>query len=395
MSDYRSRKAFRRTALFTAGLVGIAASAAAFADSPGSLRDQLERRAALQESQAKTPSEPQTLEARVTAESRSGVRRLRIRDFQYLSDSGRDFGGYNLGAGSWDTEVAVLASAIADEFAIQAAAQKIPVDGIDVLFTSHPDDPSAEKARKVAYPRNLSYVAYVDSPATDAQLAALRQAVEKTSPVLNLISAGYPIPHGEIILKPSPATRDADLPPGLRDFLVEKRGAILRRDKRAATNPPKPYALRAVATVEPATGIRTTRTGDGNFQIVHDSRKEFGGYGIAPTVEEHQIGVLGTCLTHIFEIQAATKQVVLDSLEVRVEGQLTPRIGSGATQPPRYQGIKYTVNIESPATAAEIDGLRQAVEATCPVYNLLKDGQAVKGSLVRGRYADKGAPPKS
>lgn len=395
MSDYRSRNAFRRTALFTAGLVGIAASAAAFADSPGSLRDQLERRAALQESQARTRSETQTLEARVTAESRSGVRRLRIRDFQYLSDSGRDFGGYNLGAGSWDTEVAVLASAIADEFVIQAAAQKIPVDGIDVLFTSHPDDPTAEKARKVAYPRNLSYVAYIDSPATDAQLEALRQAVEKTSPVLNLISAGYPIPHGEIILKPSPATRDSELPPGLRDFLVEKRGAILRRDRRAATNPPKPYALRAVATVEPATGIRTTRTGDGNFQIVHDSRKEFGGYGLAPTVEEHQIGVLGTCLTHIFEIQAATKQVVLDSLEVRVEGQLTPRIGSGAAQPPRYQGIKYTVHIESPATAAQIDGLRQAVEATCPVYNLLKDGQAVKGSLVRGRYADKGVPPKS
>ena len=392
MSDHRSRKAFRRTALLTAGLAGFAASAAAFADSPGSLRDQLERRGTLIEQQAKTPSETEKLEARVTAESRSGVRRLRIRDFQYLSDSGRDFGGYNLGAGSWDTEVAVLASAIADEFAIQAAAQKIPVDHIAVEFTSYPDDPATEKARKVAYPRNLTYVAYIDSPATDAQLASLRQAVEKTSPVLNLISGGYPIPHGEIVLKPSPATRDADLPPGLRDFLVEKRAAILRRDKRAATNPPRAYALRAVSTVEPATGIRTTRTGEGNFQIVHDNRKEFGGYGLAPTVEEHQIGVLGTCLTHIFEILAATKQVVLDSLEVRVEGKLTPRIGSGATQPPRYQDIKYTVHIESPATATEIDGLRQAVEATCPVYNLLKDGQAVKGSLVRGRYAEKAKP---
>ncbi|NIJ38507.1 hypothetical protein FHR22_003218 [Sphingopyxis panaciterrae] len=125
----------------------------------------------------------------------------------------------------------MLASAIADEFAIQAAAQKIAVDHIAVEFTSYPDDPTIEKARKVAYPRNLTYVAYIDSKATDAQLAALRTSVEKTSPVLNLISAGYPIPHGEIILKPSPATHNADLPPGLRDFLVEKR---------AATNAPPP-----------------------------------------------------------------------------------------------------------------------------------------------------------
>ncbi|NIJ38508.1 putative OsmC-like protein [Sphingopyxis panaciterrae] len=80
--------------------------------------------------------------------------------------------------------------------------------------------------------------------------------------------------------------------------------------------------------------------------------------------------------------------MVLDSLEVRVEGKLTPRIGAGTTQPPRYQDLKYTVHIESPASAAEIDGLRQAVEATCPVYNLLKDGQAVKGSVVRGRYSE-------
>ena len=391
MSYHSTRKRFLRTASLAAGITGLLASAAAFADP--SLQPQLERRSALIEQQSKTPAaQPELLQARVTAESRSGVRRLRIRDFQYLSDSGRDFGGYNLGAGSWDTEVAVLASAIADEFAIQAAAQKIPVDHIAVEFTSYPDDPAIEKARKVAYPRNLAYVAYIDSKATDAQLAALRSSVEKISPVLNLISAGYPIPHGEIVLKPSPATRDADLPPGLRDFLVEKRAAILRRDKRAATNPPKPDALRAVATVEPATGIRTTRTGEGNFQIVHDSRKEFGGYGLAPTVEEHQVGVLGTCLTHIFEIQAATKQVVLDSLEVRVAGKLTPRIGSGATQPPRYQDLKYTVHIESPATAAEIDGLRQAVEATCPVYNLLKDGQAVRGSVVRGRYSDAAKP---
>ncbi len=39
---------------------------------------------------------PHTLSAKVTAEGRSGVRRIRIRDFQVISDSGPDFAGYNL-----------------------------------------------------------------------------------------------------------------------------------------------------------------------------------------------------------------------------------------------------------------------------------------------------------
>ena len=43
---------------------------------------------------------PHTLTARVRAEGRSGVRRIRIRDFQTLSDSPPDFAGYNFGPGS-------------------------------------------------------------------------------------------------------------------------------------------------------------------------------------------------------------------------------------------------------------------------------------------------------
>ncbi len=75
----------------------------------------------------------------------------------------------------------------------------------------------------------------------------------------------------------------------------------------------------------------------------------------------------GTCLTHIFEVQAATRQVVLDSLELTVEGEVTPRFGKGITAPARYQNIRYNIRIESPASAAEIDGLREAVEGKLPV----------------------------
>lgn len=351
------------------------------------LRDHLVvKRAALEQRQPESArSEP--LEARVTAESRSGVRRMRIGAFQHLSDSDRDYAGYNLGAGSWDTQIAVLASAVADEFVIQAAARNVPLDSLDVIFTSRPDAPGAAAERRVSYPRNLGYVAYIDSPATDAELDALREAVERTSPVLHLVSESQPVGHGRVFHTPSPAERDPDLPPGLRDFLAEKRAAILRRQQRAGGG--GGALLRAHAHVEPHTGLRHVRAGgEDGFLFLHDSTPDLAGYGLALTVEQHQLGVLGTCLTHIFEVQAATLQTPLDSLELRLTANLTPRIGSGADAPPRYRNIEYSIHIESPATEQEISALRDAVEASCPLYNLLKDSQPIQGAVVRGRYPD-------
>ena len=94
---------------------------------------------------------------------------------------------------------------------------------------------------------------------------------------------------------------------------------------------------------------------------------------------------MGTCLTHIFEIQAALRQVRLDSLEIRVQGTLTPRIGAGTTNPPRFQNVQFSVHVQSPASPQEIDELRKAVEAVCPIYNLLKDPKVIEGRIVRAR----------
>ncbi len=388
-----SLSAFRRPALIaaTAALALALAGAGHAAASGGSpLRTTLEqKRTALAQPAAQAE---QTIETRTTAESRSGVRRLRIGDYQYLSDSDRGYAGYDLGAGSWDTFAAIVASAIANEYAIQAAVQKIPVDGIDVVFTSTPDSPEVAKTRKVSYPRNLAYVAYIDSPASEAQLEALRQTVERVSPVLDIIRESKPLGHGSIDLSASPAQLSDDLPPGLRAFLVEKRQAILRRQARAAeaaknrgAQPRTGGGLRAHAKVEPETGLRNTRTGTGNYQIVHDGRGALG-HGIAPSAEDHQVGVLGTCLTHIFEIEAAKAQVPLDKLEVRTRATLSPRVAGGAANPPRFHDIAYSVHIESPAPAAQIEALRNAVEGSCPIYNLLKDGQPIDGRVVRGPY---------
>ncbi len=344
--------------------------------------------------------QPLKLTARVTAESRSGVRRLRIRNFQLLSDGPRSVAEFNLGPGSWPTVVGVLGSAVAQDFLIQAALKGIPLDALEVVFTSRPGAaPSPRRGATVTYPRNLIYTAYVVSPATDAQLEELRRTVEQASPVLNLVSQPQTIEHGKLFYTRTSSKREARTLQGLREFLAEKRTAFQGArppegpDRSAsggaaqAGEPP----LRAHIKVEGATGIRHIRTDDSNFQIIHDSPRYLAGHNLGPIAEEHILGVMITCLTHIYENQAASQQVILDTLELDVEGKLTPRIGS-AGSPPRFTDVRYSVHIGSPEAKERIEELQRTVEATCPIYNMLKDAQEIKGTVVRGRYPENSRP---
>lgn len=364
------------------------AHAAAAADSP--LRAHLEAKAAAIEAQRAAAPRPFPIRATVTAESRSGVRRLRLGDngkFQYISDSGRGYAGYNLGAGSWDSLVGTLASAVADEYLVQAAVRKVPLDSLDIVFTSIPE----RKSENLSYPNNLSYVAYIESPASAAELEALRKAVHENSSAIDLVTRAQQVSHATVEYHASPIVRDRNQPPGLRDFLIEEKIPAVqgRRDRRDAepAQPSQPRALVAHTRVEPRTGLRQTFLGeDGYHQQLHDSAPGLLGYGLAPTVEEHLIGVTGTCITHIFEVQAAARNVALDSLELTVHAELTPRFGKGVTAPARFRNITYNVRIDSPESEQTIDELRQSVEATCPLYNLVKDEQKLEGRVVRGAY---------
>lgn len=358
------------------------------ADAP--LRAHLQAKGAAIEALKASTAQPQVIHATVIAESRSGVRRLRLGDngkFQYISDSGRGYAGYNLGAGSWDSLVGTLASAVADEYLVQAAVRKVPLDSLDIVFTSIPE----RKSESLSYPNNLSYVAYIESPASAAELEALKKAVHENSSAINLVTKAQNVSHATVEYKRTPIVRDRDLPPGLRDFIVEEKIPAVQgrrqRSREANAQPAQPRALVAHTHVEPQTGLRQTFLGEDGYHLqLHDSAPNLLGYGLAPTVEEHLLGVTGTCLTHIFEVQAATRNVLLDSLELTVDGEVTPRFGKGVTAPARYKNIRYSVRIESPESEQTIDALRQAVEDTCPLYNLVKDEQKLEGKIVRSAY---------
>lgn len=167
----------------------------------------------------------------------------------------------------------------------------------------------------------------------------------------------------------------------LREYLVQKREALLAKRAAAATRTPDPLQISALVRAEGRSGIRRIRIRD--YQIITDSPADFAGYGLGPTAPELQLGVLGSCLAHSFLIQAAEHQTPIDALEIDVAGEIDARAGQPGypeiTVHPRQ--IRYTLRVESPASAEEIATLQAAMENACPILSLLRNPHEISGSV--------------
>lgn len=169
----------------------------------------------------------------------------------------------------------------------------------------------------------------------------------------------------------------------LNDYLSSKREAALARKARIAAGSVAPVTLRAHVTAEGRSGVRRLRIRE--HQVLSDSPADFAGFNLGPSSPELQLGVLGTCVTHIFLIQAALLQVPLDSLEVEVQGTLDARAGSvGHEATPIWpHDIGYVAHVASPASQEQLDTLFAAVEKNCPILNLLRNPQSIQGRVQR------------
>ena len=145
----------------------------------------LERRARIAEGSLG----PAALKATVTAEGRSGVRRIRIRDFQVISDSPPDFAGYDLGPSSPELQLGVLGSCLNHSYLIQAAALEIPLQSIEVAIEGAIDPRAGSPGFETVpvYPQNISYTVKITTLASEAELERLQSGVERTCPILNLL----------------------------------------------------------------------------------------------------------------------------------------------------------------------------------------------------------------
>jgi uncharacterized OsmC-like protein len=220
----------------------------------------------------------------------------------------------------------------------------------------------------------------------------LRKTVERVSPAFHLVADGQKIDHGKLYYTQTPLEREGKTLDGLREFLLDKYASTQGARPIEGPSPKQSpddwrQPLRAHVKFEGSTGIRHVRTDISNFQIIHDYPRYLGGHNLGPVPEEDILGRMITCLTHIYEIEASRRQIKLDGLELKVEATLTKRLGN-VENPPRYEGIAYSVHISSPETRETIEKLQRVVESVCPIYNMIKDGQPIKGTIVRGPYTE-------
>jgi uncharacterized OsmC-like protein len=179
----------------------------------------------------------------------------------------------------------------------------------------------------------------------------------------------------------------------LSDYLAEKRAALLARNARIDRGEAGAVRLQAQVSAAGRSGVRRIRIRD--HQLLSDSPPDFAGYDFGPSSPELQLGVLGSCVTHIVLIQAAQRGIELRSLDVEVSGAIDPRGGRPGFEhvPIAPHDIAYTVHVDSPASPAEIDALFAEVERTCPILNLLRKPQQISVTIkhTRGAATEAGA----
>ena len=161
---------------------------------PRSLRDYLQQKAASMRRAAAVRSKGEDwheiVGATCVADDATGVRKLRIRDWQYIGDSGPSFGGWSLGPSSPELLCGVVSTCLTHTYLIGAAWLEIPVDRVEVsvqaenndsafldISTNDPDLPFGITAR----------VTLLAPDASTQQLDELHRYARERCPITRLI----------------------------------------------------------------------------------------------------------------------------------------------------------------------------------------------------------------
>jgi uncharacterized OsmC-like protein len=137
----------------------------------------------------------ETIAAECSAGDLTGVRRVRIRDFQLISDSGPAFGGFSLGPSSPELLLGVLASCLTHTYLIGAASLGIPLDNVHVRFEAENNDAGflGLETADPSYPTAIRGRVRLESPAGPEELATLHEYAATSCPLTKLVREPIPV----------------------------------------------------------------------------------------------------------------------------------------------------------------------------------------------------------
>ncbi len=150
----------------------------------------------------------------------------------------------------------------------------------------------------------------------------------------------------------------------LKSVLDGLTEAITTDPAAAAVSFDAQATLVGVTEVDVATGRHT-------FKV--DEPEVLGGTDLAANPVQLVLASLGACQAIRYQVWAAKLGVVLDGVEARVEGDLDLRgfFGLDDTIRPGFTRIRLFVTLRGPEPAERYDELVKAVNAHCPVLDIV------------------------
>ncbi len=110
-----------------------------------------------------------------------------------------------------------------------------------------------------------------------------------------------------------------------------------------------------------------------DHKLTVDEPKDLGGQDTGPNPVELILGALGSCQEITYRAYATALGIPLDEVSVTLDGDIDLRgfFGVDDSVRPGYGAIKGTVHLTSTASEADLEMLRGAVNAHCPVLDML------------------------
>jgi len=108
-----------------------------------------------------------------------------------------------------------------------------------------------------------------------------------------------------------------------------------------------------------------------NFEVISDQPFGFNGTNTGPKPSELLLAGLAACQEMTWRLYADAMDIDLQRISVELEGlqNLNGFLGTDDAVPAGFQSIRGTIFIDSSASDAELEKLRQIVDAHCPVLD--------------------------
>lgn len=120
-----------------------------------------------------------------------------------------------------------------------------------------------------------------------------------------------------------------------------------------------------------------------NFEWTIDEPRQLLGSNHAPNPQEYLLSGLGACIMVGFVVGASVMEIQLESLSVKVEGELDLAGFLGVTEgaPIPFSEIRYTIEVAGDGTPEQFEELREKAVSHSPNAMTIASSTPLKGAL--------------